>query len=138
MLETLGEMAKGAEPNEPSQLSPADYVEQKTKVAEQTKSVTETLAKIKGIETKFNEKLMEVGILVGESKKQQLSVAKLQKLSRDYEREKTNVQEVLQQASGCRDTIDYVKSEMDECEIPKTIAARANEIEQFNTKFDAI
>lgn len=65
-----------------------------------------------------------------------MSVAKLQKLSRDYEREKTVVQEVLQAASACRDTIDYVKSEMDECEIPRTIQQRAQEIEQFNTKFD--
>ena len=81
--------------------------------------------------------MLEVGLLVGESKKT-LSVAKLQKLSRDYEREKTNVQEVLQNASACRDTIDYIKSEMDECEIPRTILLRANEIEQFNTKFDSI
>ena len=132
MLASLGEMATGAEPNET-----ADYFEQKTKIGEQTKSVKETLQKIKGIETKFNEKLMEVGILVGESKKT-LSVAKLQKLSRDYEREKTNVQEVLQSASACRDTIDYTKSEMDECEIPRTILLRANEIEQFNSKFDSI
>lgn len=27
---------------------------------------------------------------------------------------------------------------MDECEIPRTIVLRANEIEEFNTKFDSI
>jgi hypothetical protein len=46
-------------------------------------------------------------------------------MSRDYEREKVAVQEILQRASACRDTIDYVKSEMDECEIPRTIVLRS-------------
>lgn len=64
MLKTLDEMAQGAEPN-----AQADYYEQKTKIAEQTKSVKETLGKIKNIEKDFNNKLVEVGVLVGESKK---------------------------------------------------------------------
>ena len=112
-------MLKGSVPNES-----ADYFEQKTKILEQTKSVNETLGKIGGIEKDFNEKLIQVGLLVGESKKQS-TVTKLQKMSRDYEREKVAVQEILQRASACRDTIDYVKSEMDECEIPRTIVLRS-------------
>lgn len=51
---------------------------------------------------------------------------------------KVGIQEILQRSNACRDQIEDTKAEMDECDIPRTIALRSDEITQFSDKLESI
>ena len=44
----------------------------------------------------------------------------------------------MAKANKCRETTDYIKTNMDECEIPYTINLRSDEVDKFCAKLERI
>lgn len=101
------------------------------------KNLKDVQKKIHEVDGEFMKKQEDVANLKAETLKTK-AVDKLEKIARDYKVEKEAVQEILAKASTCRETVDYIKNEMDECDIPHTITLRADEVEKFAEKLERI
>jgi dGTP triphosphohydrolase len=70
--------------------------------------------------------------------KKQATNDELSAIQKKHEGHKKDFIIILAKANKCRETIDYIRTNMDECEIPYTINLRAEEVDKFTVKLDRI
>ena len=131
-------MKLGSEPkNKADQNESADYWEKKDEIQKHVESLQSIKTRLDAIDDEFPIREESVDNLITKSREVEDNTG-LQKITGDFDKERAAIEKLLKNANDHKNAVDKIQQQMGDCEIPRTISKRAEDLATFERDLNSI